>query len=302
MQWLPQASFHWREPVLVAADLVATNAHAGDVAMTLQTNRAYTFNGQSWQALAVDESGQLTLGNGAAAGAACGPNPVSGTQVTTNAQGDVLTCAAGTDGSGNPVSTWQYQKSEIDTLPHSTDSDCAIEVAQDGATDFPCHSAPSAAPTFVGSIGYWTSVVRRDLPALPRNGMASIYAWAHMQDAFVTECPGQIRDVSNGQGAYETLYAMVVDKANPDTPLISAVTQSPKIIADLANINVSLTAPLPRLDANGNVIQYQVVLETFWIVYGGADSTSFKPSYCGTGNNIVPVTGLVTSWTITPFY
>jgi hypothetical protein len=38
---------------------------AGDFAMTLATRRAYTCNGTSWQALAVDEQGNIYLGNNA---------------------------------------------------------------------------------------------------------------------------------------------------------------------------------------------------------------------------------------------
>jgi prepilin-type N-terminal cleavage/methylation domain-containing protein len=299
-RWLPQASFHWRGPVADEAALgTLSQPSEGDVAITDATHRAYVYNNaNAWQALAVDEQGYLYLGNTQTAGTPCAQGPASNvaadsTAVTTNAQGQVLSCQGG---------TWQTQ-GEIDSPANSTDSDCAIAVAQAGATDFPCNSAPTAAPVFNNAMGYWESVVRRNLPALPRNGMVSIYAWAHIQDAYVTTCPGPVEDLSNQQGAYETLYAMVVDEANPDTPLISAVTQSSKVIADLANINVNLTAPLPRLDSDGNTIQYQVVFETFWNLYGGiASPTAFTPSYCGTGNNIVPATGLVTSWTITPFY
>ncbi|HEV3104060.1 MAG TPA: shufflon system plasmid conjugative transfer pilus tip adhesin PilV, partial [Trinickia sp.] len=44
--WEPQASFHWRGPVANAAALAALpSPAAGDVAMTLATNRAYTYTG-----------------------------------------------------------------------------------------------------------------------------------------------------------------------------------------------------------------------------------------------------------------
>jgi hypothetical protein len=145
-------------------------------------------------------------------------------------------------------------------------------------------------------MGYWMTVVDRDVPVLPANGGISVYAWAHLQDAYVTHCPSAPQDLSNGQGAYVTLYAQLIDNDSGNT-LASAVNQSSKIVGDLANVNLNLMHALPK---NGN--GYKVRFTTYWMIYGGADPATFQPSYCGTGNNIFLTPGVVTSWTITPFY
>jgi prepilin-type N-terminal cleavage/methylation domain-containing protein len=284
--WEPQASFHWRGPVADAAALSALpSPAAGDVAMTLATNRAYTYTGQTWQALAVDEQGDLALGNQQTEGAPCAPTAASTTPVSTDASGRVLSCQNG---------TWQSQ-SEINPLTVATDTDCAISVGQPGTSDFICNTAPSA-PAFNPIMGYWFTTVVRRVPVLPTNGAISIYAWVHLEDAYVTNCPGAPQDLSNGQGAYATLYAQLID-ADTGNTIASAVNQSSKIEGDLANVNLTVTHALPQNNSG-----YLVQFTTYWIIYGGANPESFRPSYCGTGNNIFPLSGVVTSWNITPFY
>ncbi|MEJ0003026.1 MAG: hypothetical protein WDN30_04695 [Pararobbsia sp.] len=285
--WTPQASFHWREPVANAAALSSVSAasHQGDVRTTLATNRAYTFDGASWQALAVDEAGNLALGNAQTLGAACPASASGTTLVSTDAEGRVLSCRNG---------SWQAQD-EINPQSVATDTDCAIEVGQPGATDFNCSAAPGT-PSFNSAMGYWQSIVTRSVPVLPANGALSVYAWVHMTDAFVTSCPSGPLDLSDGAGAYATLLVELVNLDNNAT-VASVVNQSSRIIGDLANVNVNLTHAIPRNNSG-----YAVRLTTFWIVFAGVDPTSFRSSYCGTGNNIVPTSGVVTSWNINPMY
>jgi prepilin-type N-terminal cleavage/methylation domain-containing protein len=290
--WEPQASFHWRSPVADAAALAALpSPRQGDVAMTLATNRAYTFDGTTWNAVAVDEQGNLSvpgtlnLGNGQILGAVC-TEPASATAVSTDASSRVLSCVNG---------TWQSQ-SEILPAAAVADSNCAIEVSNPGATDFPnCTGSPSAA-TFDPNNGYDVSVVTRTVPPMPKNGNISIYAWAHMTDAFVATCPGPPQDLSQGGGAYETLFAELVDNDTQDT-IASAVNQSSRIEADVANVNLSLTYALPV-----NKTGYFVRFTTFWVIFApSVNPANFHPSFCN-GSTFTPQTGVVTSWTITPFY
>ncbi|MBN3851546.1 MULTISPECIES: shufflon system plasmid conjugative transfer pilus tip adhesin PilV [Burkholderiaceae] len=288
-KWTPQASLHWREPVANAAALPSSaSSSQGDVRMTLATNRAYTFNGTDWQALAVDEAGNLALGNAQTLGAAC-PAQASGTTlVSTDATGRVLSCRNG---------TWQAQ-AEINPQPFPTDTDCAVQVGQSGTSDFPC-GTQAGAITYDDTMGYYQSVVTRNVPQLPANGALSVYAWSHLNDAFVTSCPSAPQDLTGGSGGYVTLLVELLNLDLPDGSNVVAkvVNQSSRVRGDLANVPVNMTNALP-LNKNG----YQVRLTTFWILYGSANPASFQPSYCGTGNNIFPATGVVTSWNITPTY
>jgi len=53
----------WRRPVASFADLPTTNNARGDVRMVTSLNRAFTWNGSGWSALAVDEFGNLDVPN-----------------------------------------------------------------------------------------------------------------------------------------------------------------------------------------------------------------------------------------------
>ena len=57
--WTEVGGGHWRAPVSTYAALPGTGNQNGDVRLTLDTDRAFAWNGGSWQALAVDQSGNL---------------------------------------------------------------------------------------------------------------------------------------------------------------------------------------------------------------------------------------------------
>lgn len=59
----------WREPVATYADLLATPGEDDDVRMVTSLNRAFTYNGSGWTALAVDEKGDLLVPNHLTVGA-----------------------------------------------------------------------------------------------------------------------------------------------------------------------------------------------------------------------------------------
>ncbi|WP_166653489.1 shufflon system plasmid conjugative transfer pilus tip adhesin PilV [Paraburkholderia flava] len=294
-KWMPQASFHWRGTVAKEADLANVDPkslYADDIVIATDTNRAYRYDGANWQALAVDQNGNLQLGNSGTLGAPCPQPSTSTTEVTTDATGRVLTCTSTLSGGGP---TWQTQ-SEINPTSVPMDSACAIAVGQPGTSDFPCTVAPSGAPVFNNAMGYWQSVVTRNVPQMPRNGNIVVYSWAHMTDSFVTNCPGAPQDLSAGGGAYVTLYAELVD-VDTGATIASAVNQSSAIRGDLTNINITLAHELAK-----NNKGYQVRFTTFWIIFNSSvNSAAFQTSFCN-GNTRTPTTGVVTSWTITPFY
>ena len=63
--WTAVGGGHWRAPVASYAALPASGNQNGDVRLTLDTDRAFAWNGGSWAALAVNQNGNLHVpGNG----------------------------------------------------------------------------------------------------------------------------------------------------------------------------------------------------------------------------------------------
>ena len=61
--WTAVGGGHWRAPVVTYAALPGSGNQNGDVRLTLDTDRAFAWNGGSWVALAVDQNGNLTVPN-----------------------------------------------------------------------------------------------------------------------------------------------------------------------------------------------------------------------------------------------
>ena len=59
--WAAVGGGHWRAPVATYAALPGSGNQNGDVRLTLDTDRAFAWSGVSWQALAVDQNGDLTV-------------------------------------------------------------------------------------------------------------------------------------------------------------------------------------------------------------------------------------------------
>ncbi len=57
--WTAVGGGHWRAPVATYAALPGSGNQDGDVRLTLDTDRAFAWNGSSWAALAVDQNGNL---------------------------------------------------------------------------------------------------------------------------------------------------------------------------------------------------------------------------------------------------
>ena len=59
--WTAVGGGHWRAPVSTYAALPSSGNQNGDVRLTLDTDRAFAWSGATWQALAVDQNGDLTV-------------------------------------------------------------------------------------------------------------------------------------------------------------------------------------------------------------------------------------------------
>ncbi|MDK9702576.1 MAG: shufflon system plasmid conjugative transfer pilus tip adhesin PilV [Sulfuritalea sp.] len=139
--WQPQGSAFWKDPVANAAALPTCNAGAAWQTRVVQTPttgsgpRAYTCNGTTWQPLAVDDSGNITIagtatinnlaGNltitpTAAVGAACTPNG----RLAQDGTGLLLTCVSAVwtkvSGSGYTQSQMNKARSLEGTLSCGT--------------------------------------------------------------------------------------------------------------------------------------------------------------------------------------
>ncbi|HWX11355.1 MAG TPA: shufflon system plasmid conjugative transfer pilus tip adhesin PilV [Trinickia sp.] len=276
--WEPQASFHWRGPVADAAALSALpSPAAGDVAMTLATNRAYTYTGQTWQALAVDEQGDLALGNQETEGAPCAPAAASTTPVSTDASGRVLSCQNG---------IWQTQ-SEIQ--PASSMTGCTLIIASPGAADYPtCAPPPStnyyASPFTYNSTNGTFSYVYSIPVTLTKPGIVVASTWAHMNDG---SCPGP-----SGALAQISQSIDVLD----DTKRVIGHTESqgPTLNNDSGGINNSLTQ-------SGMPGTYTVVVTTNWATYAGV-TTPWVSSFCSQTGSVIPNTPVAAGWSINSYY
>jgi hypothetical protein len=100
-QWQRQSGY-WKDPVSTFTALPATGNNTGDVRLTTDTSRAFSWNGTAWVALAVDQNGNLSVPgtvagqnlqvNGTAiVGAACSPNGL----IAQDGTGLILSCQSG---------------------------------------------------------------------------------------------------------------------------------------------------------------------------------------------------------------
>ncbi|WP_116137942.1 shufflon system plasmid conjugative transfer pilus tip adhesin PilV [Trinickia diaoshuihuensis] len=286
-RWVPKASYHWREAVNAEADLqsAAMPPQEGDVRVTLQTHRAYVYNGNTWQALAVDEAGNLALGNTNVAGKDCPSTPQAGiaaaasntTLVSTDSAGHVLSCQNG---------KWQTQN-EIE-LGYS-DSNCQIIMANpNGAGDYSaCIAEPGAGVYSQNQSNGTYSYTYTSQVALSKTGIIVAATWAHMNDG-----------LCNGPTGHRAQLSQSVDILdNNNNSVAHTESQTPTLTDDSGGINNSLTKSLPGL-SSGN---YTVKVVTNWATYSGI-STPWVSNFCGAGNTTIQNTPIAAGWTINSYY
>ncbi|MFM0733752.1 shufflon system plasmid conjugative transfer pilus tip adhesin PilV [Paraburkholderia sediminicola] len=280
-RWEPQASFHWRAPVADESSLSAVpSAMQGDVVMTNLTNRAYTYNGSAWQALAVNEAGNLDLGNTQVVGNPCTTTSPTTTPITTDAQGRVLSCQSG---------KWQTQ-SEL--TQNGSTTGCELIMASAGATDYSgCLGPPGAnykASPFVynavnGTYSYAVTVsVTLDKP-----GGVVATTWAHMNDGVCTT------GTKPGAQAQISQSVDVIDVAT-NTLVSHTESQSPTLTDDSGGINNSVTQAVVAG-------KYNVVVTTNWATYA-IINTPWTSSFCGQAGTTIPNTPVAAGWTVSSFY
>lgn len=280
---------YWKDPVADASQLPndATN-RVGDVRLTLDTYRAYSWTGQGWQALAIDQDGNLIVPGIIAANmleitgkvvvnTSCSPDPArkNAGQVSMGADGQLLTCQ---DGKWLPQSGIKIG---------STDKSCSILMVTYGASDFSCpdvFTGPYTSPYVSHSEdGTYTYVIERPV-TLNNNGLISVSAYMHMAYALCNK---------TGRQGQMRLIVQIVDKRN-NAVIASNEAQSTKLIDDSSTINVTLNQAAEP--GNG----YKVVLSSNWATYD-QDATPWQSTYCNSKRTFLQ-TPLVTGWTINSFY
>ncbi|WDD92554.1 shufflon system plasmid conjugative transfer pilus tip adhesin PilV [Burkholderia sp. FERM BP-3421] len=285
------AGGHWKEPVASASQLPndASNER-GDVRLTLDFYRAYSWTGAGWQALAVDQKGNLIVPGIIAANmleitgqvvvnTSCSPDPdparKNAGQVSMGADGQLLTCQ---DGKWLPQSGIKIG---------STDKSCSILMVTYGASDFSCpdvFTGPYTSPYVSHSEdGTYTYVIERPV-TLNNNGLISVSAYMHMAYALCNK---------TGRQGQMRLIVQIVDKRN-NAVIASNEAQSTKLIDDSSTINVTLNQAAEP--GNG----YKVVLSSNWATYD-QDATPWQSTYCNSKRTFLQ-TPLVTGWTINSFY
>jgi hypothetical protein len=291
--WVPLASYHWREPVQDEAALGSPtlSAIAGDVRMTLKTQRAYAYNGSAWQALAVDEAGDLALGNSRNAGdpcpsapqnAAIAPASASTTLVSTDATGRVLSCRNG---------TWQTQ-SEIE--PASTLTGCQIVMGNpNGAADYvpPTYNCASQPATdfrtppysYNPNNGTYSYQFQTDVN-LTKPGIIVAATWAHINDG---TCTGPF-----GNRAQLSQSVDITDSNGKN--LAHTESQTPTLQDDSGGINNALA----QAGAGGT---YTITVTTNWATYQG-NTTPWTSNFCGESGQTIQNTPVAAGWTINSYY
>ena len=123
--WTEVGGGHWRAPVSTYAALPGTGNQNGDVRLTLDTDRAFAWNGGSWQALAVTQNGNLHVPGYGFFGA----DVVVGGEIGTNGY---LPHAGLPPGWGGGIQTWDIDAhGTIGVGPNNSSPNAAMNGAGD---------------------------------------------------------------------------------------------------------------------------------------------------------------------------
>jgi prepilin-type N-terminal cleavage/methylation domain-containing protein len=278
--WRRQGSAFWKDPVASFAALPATGNREGDTRLTLDTQRAYAWNGSEWRALAVDAQGdmevprQITLPNAVALDSPCAPVGA----ISREASGRTLSCQAG---------RWRTQAStEID---ESQSENGAVVVMRSNYATYP------------GGTQFYSGGFTYDAP--------NDTVMASVERPLVPTKDGLI--ISNATldmsiGTYDdrddvvtvTLITQVIDR---DTGAVLAVNQSrqTRMSFDRAILAVTLSKAVPR---NVNGYTYQMLVRWTKYVNNYAQNFYDRANYIDTFGNTVELTPIHLSWNIDMTY
>ncbi|PLZ00301.1 shufflon system plasmid conjugative transfer pilus tip adhesin PilV, partial [Burkholderia sp. WAC0059] len=269
---------------------------AGDVAVTMDTGRAFVWTGGTWQALAVDQYGRIDLGNNQTVGAACTADSASETLVATDSSGQVLSCQNG---------TWQTQ-SEIEPagLNDATDCQVVLPSSQDEGSvgDYPlgaCQLANGADIVPAAGVGGTTTYYDDYNVTLTKPGVIAVSSWAALADG-VCEANGAAQPDNEAQVIQ---YVVIANGAVSEPSYLSypsVTSQSPTLVHDSTVINNTLNLAEPAG-------VYTVSVQTGYATYLTADNTTgfpnpWTPSYCNASGTSEYKTPVAAGRTISVYY
>lgn len=273
-EWQLQGSMHWRDTVATWADLSSLNSEVGDVVLTADTSRAFVWTGSNWQALAVDQNGNLSvpgyldLLNNRIEGNACTPDSASATKVATDSNGQVLSCQNG---------AWEPHMLEF----AGNDQECVyILPPSPGANDYPACSPPANWPSANAS-----QVIYDISFPLSKPNVITVSSWAHLDDRVCG---------SATQNNAKLFLSVDIFENGSAASLYHQEAQSPMLTNDSASVNASISQPV----GTGN---YTVQISTRWATYGPAGfDTPWTSSHCVNGAT-VPTSPLVMGYAISNY-
>jgi hypothetical protein len=272
--WRRQASAFWQDPVADFASLPLSGANRGDTRVTLDTQRAFTWNGASWRPLAVDSQGdmevprQLTLTNWVVRGAPCSPDGA----ISREQNGLTLSCQSG---------RWQTLSAfELD--PSQSEIGSTV-IMRSNHMPYPADTQFYSGPFYYDAPNdtVMASVERQVMPT--RDGLIVANASVDMSVGTI-DTPTDTANVN--------LIAQVVDR---DTGNVLAVNQArqTKMVYDRAILAVTLSKALPR-NVNGYTFQMLVRWSRRQNTY---DSNFYhRSNYRDVFGNVVELTPIHLSW------
>lgn len=282
--WKRQGSGYWKDPVATYAALPASGNDHGDVRMVLALNRAFTWTGAAWTALAVDQNGNLSVparltaqdamfNRVVVAKTACNASDPDGT-VARDASGLVMSCQYG---------LWQ---SQTNLALQASDSDCAMILPSSQTVfDPPCTKAYTGTRTWIPAVDTWVASVTR--PVTPtKNGLINASVWSQMNRGLYND------PTVAGQ------FSITLEIINSDTGLVIAGTraQSTRIQNDSMTINATLAKAVNR-NNNG----YVVKINTYWTTYDAGAPPYNRSNYQNWDGTIVEQLPLSTGWNVDLF-
>jgi len=162
-KWQRQGSAYWKDPVQNFSDLPATDNNVGDVRMVTSLMRAFSWNGGAWQALAVDQNGNmmipknLTVNNNATvvhrmtsedialSGTALNGAPCSTIgSISRDSNGALLTCKQG---------TWQNPRA-VDVTGIAYSANYTVSASKSAPPPLNLSSIPGPRPLYISGYSY----------------------------------------------------------------------------------------------------------------------------------------------------
>jgi hypothetical protein len=272
--WRRQGSAFWKDPVPDFAALPSVNNNVGDVRMALDIRRGFVWDGLQWSALAVDETGDMTvprkivLPSSVARGTACDTTGA----ISREAGGLTLACQAG---------LWKTV-SAVEIDPAQSENGSSV-IMKSGYMGY-----PAGTPFYTGGFTYdapddtvMASVERNVFPT--RDGLI-------ISNASVDMSVGTVNTPTDT--ANVNLIVQVVDR---DTGNVIAVNQArqTKMVFDRAILAVTLSKALPK---NANGYTFQMLVRWSRRLNSYASNFYDRSNYLDVFGNVVELTPIQLNW------